>query len=225
MDMPESFYIWEDGQRNGPYSSKQIERMLEDQLITFSHECEDAQSGMLVMLDELFEPVPEEENAPADQVIEDEQPTTADDSEPPPGTLLLRCHPTILRYRKSLILAIIGIAFGLWMGPIDIWYFIGGFAISTTTIIGLLIARGTRLYIVTPRRVECIWGLIAKSSNEVLIEDIRIINIRQKGLAGLLGIGTIEFSCAGDSIDVMFTDIWKTQRVKTLVRGLQDSVE
>ena len=225
MDMPESFYIWEDDQRNGPYSSKQIERMLEDQLITFSHECEDAQSGMLVMLDELFEPVPEEENAPADQVIEDEQPTTADDSEPPPGTLLLRCHPTILRYRKSLILAIIGIAFGLWMGPIDIWYFIGGFAISTTTIIGLLIARGTRLYIVTPRRVECIWGLIAKSSNEVLIEDIRIINIRQKGLAGLLGIGTIEFSCAGDSIDVMFTDIWKTQRVKTLVRGLQDSVE
>jgi hypothetical protein len=225
MDMPESFYIWEDGQRSGPYSSKQIERMLEDQLITFSHECEDAQSGMLVMLDELFEPVPEEENAPADQVIEDEQPTTADESEPPPGTLLLRCHPTILRYRKSLMLAIIGIAFGLWMGPIDIWYFIGGFAISTTTIIGLLIARGTRLYIVTPRRVECIWGLIAKSSNEVLIEDIRIINIRQKGLAGLLGIGTIEFSCAGDSIDVMFTDIWKTQRVKTLVRGLQDSVE
>ena len=70
-----------------------------------------------------------------------------------------------------------------------------------------------------------IWGLIAKSSNEVLIEDIRIINIRQRGLTGLLGIGTIEFSCAGDSIDVMFADIWQAQRVKALVRGLQDSNE
>ena len=44
-------------------------------------------------------------------------------------------------------------------------------------------------------------------------------------LTGLLGIGTIEFSCAGDSIDVMFADIWKAQRVKALVRGLQDSNE
>ena len=223
--MPESFYIWEDGQRSGPYSSKEIERMLEDQVITFSHECEDAQSGNMVILDELFEPVPEDEDKSADQLIEEDQATTAEDPGPSPDALLMRCHPTILRYRKSLILAVIGIIYGLWMGPIDIWYFIGGFAIATIAIIGLLIARGTRLYLVTPRRVEFIWGLIAKSSNEVLIEDIRIINIRQRGLSGLLGIGTIEFSCAGDSIDVMFTDIWKAQRVKALVRELQDTMD
>lgn len=215
--MPESFYIWEDGKRSGPYSSQQIERMLEDQVITFSHECEDAQSGSMVMLDELFEAVPGDGDDRTGQAIVNEP--------SPPDALLLRAHPTILRYRKSLILAVTGIVFGLWMGPSDIWYFIGGFATSTTAIIGLLIARSTRLYLVTPRRVEFIWGLIAKSSNEVLIEDIRIINIRQNGLAGLLGIGTIEFSCAGDSIDVMFTDIWKAQRVKTLVRELQDTVE
>ena len=75
------------------------------------------------------------------------------------------------------------------------------------------------------KRQELIWGIIAKSSNEVLIEDIRIINVRQKGLSGLLGIGTIEFSCAGDSIDVMFSDVWKAQRIKTLVRELQDTRE
>jgi hypothetical protein len=223
--MPESFYIWEDGKRSGPYSCQQIERMLEDQVITFSHECEDAQSGNMVMLDELFEAVPQDGDDSTGQGIEHEPSPTVDEAEPPPDALLLRSHPTILRYKKSLILAVTGIVFGLWMGPSDIWYFIGGFAISTTAIIGLLIARGTRLYLVTPRRVEFIWGLIAKSSNEVLIEDIRIINIRQNGLAGLLGIGTIEFSCAGDSIDVMFTDIWKAQRVKALVRELQDTVE
>ena len=199
--------------------------MLEDQVITFSHECEDAQTGNMVMLDELFEPVPEDDDDPADQFIEEDQPAADEDPGPSSDALLMRCHPTILRYRKSLILAVAGIVFGLWMGPIDIWYFIGGFAVATIAIIGLLIARGTRLYLVTPRRVELIWGLIAKSSNEVLIEDIRIINIRQKGLAGILGIGTIEFSCAGDSIDVMFTDIWKAQRVKALVRELQDTME
>ncbi|MFP6874307.1 MAG: PH domain-containing protein [Verrucomicrobiales bacterium] len=223
--MPESFYIWEDGERNGPYSAKQIERMLEDQVISFSHECEDATSGRMVMLDELFEPVPENKGDPEMQGTENGEPAMADDPGLPPDALLLRGHPTTLRYRKSLILAMLGIAFGLWLGPTDIWYFIGGFAMSTLTVIGLLIARGTRVYIVTPKRVELIWGVIAKSSNEVRIEDIRIINVRKRGLAGLIGIGTIEFSSAGDSIDVMFTDIWKAQRVKTLVRGLQDKMD
>ena len=223
--MPENFYIWEDGKRSGPYSSQQIERMLEDQVITFSHECEDAQNGRMVMLDELFETVPEEEDGEAVAAIEEEQPVNSDDHFPPHDALLLRCHPTILRYWKSLLIIVAGILLGLYRGPDDIWYFIGGFSVSTTVLIGLLIVRSTCLYTVTPRRVELIWGLIAKSSNEVLIEDIRIINVRQRGLTGLLGIGTIEFSCAGDSIDVMFADIWKAQRVKALVRGLQDSNE
>ncbi len=223
--MPESFYIWEDGERNGPYSAKQIERMLEDQVISFSHECEDALTGRMVMLDELFEPVPEDGEDPEAQGTQHGQPAMADDPGPQPDSLLLRCHPTALRYRKSLILAMLGIAFGLCLGPTDIWYFIGGFAVSSLTIIGLLIARGTRVYTVTPRRVEFIWGLIAKSSNEVRIEDIRIINVRKRGLAGLIGIGTIEFSSAGDSIDVMFTDIWKAQRIKALVRELQDKMD
>ncbi len=223
--MPESFYIWEDGKRNGPYSSQQIERMLEDQVITFSHECEDAQNGRTVMLDELFETVPENEDGEAMETIEEEQSTTDEGEIPHHDSLLLRCHPTILRYRKSLAITIAGILFGLYLGPDDIWYFIGGFSVATAMLIGLLIARSTCLYTVTPRRVELIWGIIAKSSNEVLIEDIRIINVRQKGLSGLLGIGTIEFSCAGDSIDVMFSDVWKAQRIKTLVRELQDTRE
>ena len=56
---------------------------------------------------------------------------------------------------------------------------------------------------VTPKRVELVWGLLTKSSNEVRIEDIRTINVRRKGFSGLLGIGTIEFSSTGDKIDTV----------------------
>ena len=56
-------------------------------------------------------------------------------------------------------------------------------------------------------------------------EDIRTINVRRSGLAGLLGIGNVEFSSTGDGIDVEFSDIWAAQRVKLLVRDLQDGFE
>ncbi|NLT72556.1 MAG: PH domain-containing protein, partial [Verrucomicrobiaceae bacterium] len=74
----------------------------------------------------------------------------------------------------------------------------------------------------TPRRIEKITGLLARSSQEVRIEDIRAINVTCRGLIGILGIGTVDFFTTGDTAEVSFHQIWAAQKVKTLVRRLQD---
>lgn len=256
------FYIWEDEERHGPYTEGQIERMLEDRIVTFSHECENAETGETMPLDELFEIVPEgelknqstaddegeadagegeyeyedEEGEAEDGEVaweeeeweeseEEEYEGEEDDASPPPNAILFHGHPTYLRYTGLLVLAALGVAFGLWMGPNSLWYFIGGFGLAVLILIGIVIDRSTRVYIVTPKRVEVIWGLFAKSSNEVRIEDIRTINIRKEGFAGWLGVGTVEFSSTGDGIDVAFSELWAARSIKVLVRELQDEME
>ncbi len=237
--VPDRFYIWEDDERHGPYSESQVERMLEDRIISFSHQCENAGSGEMVMLDELFEAIPKNGDGANDDVEEseeevwekweDEVDKDSDEvwegDDPPPNTTLFLGHPTILRYGAALVLAALATAFGLWLGPMSLWFFIAGFGVAIITFIAVLIDRSTQVYTITPKRVELEWGLLTKSSNEVRIEDIRTINVRRRGLIGLLGIGTIEFSSTGDKIDVTFADIWAAQKVKALVRKLQDGME
>ncbi|CAN5196335.1 hypothetical protein BH23VER1_BH23VER1_09590 [soil metagenome] len=54
--------------------------------------------------------------------------------------------------------------------------------------------------------------------------DIRAINVRQRGLLGLLGVGTVEFASAGsDAIEVAFSNVRRPHRIKALVRQLQDN--
>lgn len=233
--MPSRFYIWEDDERHGPYSESQLERMLEDRIISFSHQCENASTGDMIPLDELFETFDEDETL----AIEDEGETEEEDGEEeweewqegddgdgrPPNAILFVGHPTILRYGGALALVLLATAFGLWFGSRGLWFFIGGSGVAIVTLVVVLIDRSTQVYTVTPKRVELEWGLLTKSSNEVRIEDIRTINVRRKGLTGLLGIGSIEFSSTGDKIDVTFADIWAAQRVKALVRELQDGME
>ena len=249
------FYIWEDEERHGPFTGRQVERMLEDGIISFSHECEDAATGERLSLDEMFEvddpdAPPErqggetvngceewEEEEVEEQVYDEEEEWEEEDDPDadeedweeeeglPPGTILFHGHPTLLRYAGAMALVILSATFGLWMGPRGIWFFVGGFSVAVLTLIAVLVDRSSRVYTVTPRRVELTWGLFARSSKEVRIEDIRTINVRRSGLAGLLGIGAVEFSSTGDGVDVEFSDIWAAQRVKLLVRDLQDGFE
>ena len=84
--------------------------------------------------------------------------------------------------------------------------------------------RFTQDYHIMPRRVEVITGLIARSSNEVRIVDIRSINVTCRGISGLMGIGTVDFFTSGDQPEVTFRQIWAANRVKLLVRKLQDTL-
>lgn len=82
--------------------------------------------------------------------------------------------------------------------------------------------RRRRRYAVTNKRVSAEFGIVSRTSNEVRIQDIRSMNLRQRGLSGLLGIGTVEFSSAAtDDADVIFWNTPEAEKVRNLVRSLQ----
>jgi uncharacterized membrane protein YdbT with pleckstrin-like domain len=86
------------------------------------------------------------------------------------------------------------------------------------------IKRARRLYIVTNRKVEVQTGVIVKNSNEIRVKDIRSINVTKHGLAGFIGIGSVEFSSAAtDRAEVIFVNIAGANRVRDLVTNLQDA--
>ncbi len=82
--------------------------------------------------------------------------------------------------------------------------------------------RNRRVYQVTNKRVIMEWGILARSSNELRIQDIRSINVSKNGLPGMIGIGSVEFSSAArDDADVVFANIPDADRVRDTVRSLQ----
>jgi membrane protein YdbS with pleckstrin-like domain len=86
------------------------------------------------------------------------------------------------------------------------------------------ISRARQRYIVTNRKVEIQTGLVVKSSNEVRVKDIRSINVTKHGLAGFIGIGSVEFSSAAtDRAEVIFVNIAHADRVRDLVTNLQEA--
>ena len=91
-------------------------------------------------------------------------------------------------------------------------------------LITIAVRRASMLYVVTNRKVEVRTGLFVKSSNEVRVKDIRSINVTKHGLAGFIGIGSVEFSsAASDRAEVIFVNISGADRVRDLVTNLQES--
>jgi membrane protein YdbS with pleckstrin-like domain len=130
----------------------------------------------------------------------------------------------------------------LWEGHANFWRYAGqiiwsiliGLIVAVFTFgIGLLIMpfwwwaiyaeRKKRKYIVTNKRVKVEFGLFTKSTKEVRIRDIKSINVVKKGMAGLFGIGTLEFSSAGGSgVEVAFEAINNAQKIRDMVANLQE---
>ncbi len=136
--------------------------------------------------------------------------------------LLYAGHPSIASSPFALFLVVGGITGGIWLYPLDLVFTAGGFALALLGMVYLSFIRFTRDYRITPRRVEKITGFLARSSQEVRIEDIRAINVTCRGFIGVIGIGTVDFFTTGDAAEVSFHQIWAAQKVKTLVRRLQD---
>lgn len=142
-----------------------------------------------------------------------------------PNLILYAGHPSVLSFPKSLLLIAIGIGGGLYGRTHHPGWLLAGLVFALFGVSWVLLQRSMRLYLITPRRVEIVTGLIAKNSNEVRIEDIRTINVLTPGLRGLLGVGTVEFASAGgSSVEVAFAEVHAAHRIKGLVRRLQDAM-
>jgi len=102
------------------------------------------------------------------------------------------------------------------------WLFAPGVA-GLLILVYIGIKRARQLYIVTNRKVEVQTGVIVKNSNEIRVKDIRSINVTKHGLAGFIGIGSVEFSSAAtDRAEVIFLNVAGANRVRDLVTNLQE---
>jgi membrane protein YdbS with pleckstrin-like domain len=138
-------------------------------------------------------------------------------------------RPSHWNFFWSWLLALLflaGGAFCLWLylnntpNPL---LFIPG-PIGVLLLLYIYISRARQLYVVTNRKVEIQSGLIVKSSNEIRVKDIRSVNVTKHGLAGFIGIGTVEFSSAAtDDAEVTFVNIARADRVRDLVTNLQET--
>jgi hypothetical protein len=233
------FYILRDGQKQGPLSEEEMLDSIDLGDIKRNDWCIEAASGQKRRVGEVFqtvgtvalpkkgtpEPTPRRD---IDEPSKKSEPPTPDPDISPRSErrLVYIGHPTVFTYWKSLLVAA-AMALGGYYGSTYSGYLgVIGWFWASLTVVYVLVDRSTRDYIVTSVRVEIVKGLFSKSSTEVRIDDIRAINVRTKGLLGLIGIGTVEFASAGtDVVEVAFKDVWRAHKVKVIVRRIQDQRE
>lgn len=88
----------------------------------------------------------------------------------------------------------------------------------------LLLKRKTR-YEVWPNKIVTTHGRLSKNSQEIRIRDIRGVNVRFSGFAGVFGIGDVGFDTAGGhGEEIVFRGISAAKHVKELVNRLQDEL-
>lgn len=161
------------------------------------------------------------------QVDDGETPSLVSEEDDVPFTtsgerIHLHIHPSWWAYAKPLTLfVLLGIASGLGF-QFGTSYAFAGTGLAMVTLLGIIAARFCCDYYVTDERVEVVWGLIGRSSKEVRVCDIRAIDVHEQGIMGLLGIGTVDFSSAGNAaVEVQFRYVRRAHRIKELVRDLQ----
>ncbi len=121
----------------------------------------------------------------------------------------------------------------LWEGNPSHYYYlfayiIGGililaYGLGLIIIIIALLNRKCKVFTVTDRRVKSKVGIISRVTREVLIKDIRVINLKQGILERIFGLGTIEIGSAGTAgIEVSFKGIPETPRIKEMIQKLRD---
>lgn len=160
--------------------------------------------------------VPEEETS-IEEELEDDGEFTASGER-----IYYHGHPSWWAFAKALFLfTLLGIAAGL-SSAFGSVYLLVGLALALITLFSVALFRFSCDFWVTDERVEMVWGILGRSSKEVRICDIRSIDVHEKGLSGMIGLGSVDFSSSANAgVEVQFKNIRRAHEVKELVRSLQ----
>jgi membrane protein YdbS with pleckstrin-like domain len=106
-------------------------------------------------------------------------------------------------------------------------YIIGSFlapvaGIGLFMIIYAILDRHFKEYTITTRRVKTKSGIISRTIDEVLLKNIRSVNVNQGIIERLFGLGTINIGSAGTSgIEVSFAGISNPIGIKNELQKLR----
>jgi hypothetical protein len=225
----EYYILLPDGTRTGPCAEEEILDLLESGDLDPDDQCLHAESGRIRPAGEMFHVIAPEPEPPPAPVLWQPAPFPDSSEMPAPKLrpkLLYRGSPSALNYWRSTVLAAMIFACGLLarrsLPDIFLLTQVCGSLVLLSAVLRLLRTQ----YFITSLRVEVHSGLVARSTRELRIADIRAIHVERHGLSGLLGIGTITFSSAtGSTEDVIFRQVWRASSLKKLVRRIQDSAQ
>ena len=236
--MSRQFYILRHGKKEGPLTEEEVLDSLDLGDVLPDDDCIDIKTGRTRRVGDVFQivgsgspPTQRPATAISSPVSPGEpplsrQPKPTPKAQPKPRKLLYFGHPSLLTYWRSFAVGI-AVALGGYYGSSYTGYLgLAGWLSASLILIYILIHRSSRDYFVSPLRVEVVDGIFSKNSKEVRIEDIRAINVKTRGVTGLLGVGTVEFASAGgEAIDVAFVNVGRAHKVKQLVRRVQDKTQ
>lgn len=121
----------------------------------------------------------------------------------------------------------------LWEGQPAWGYYTGAYIIATLTIFAIFpiftfvwvpFDRNSRRFTLTNRRVRSKVGVFNQKTNEVLLQDIRLLNVKYGFFERLFGLGTIEIGSAGTGkIEVMLLGIHEAEQVTKLIDRNRDA--
>ncbi len=245
LPLGDEVYVLKEGRRLGPFTVEDLLDGLESGDFSEDDVCLRAGAGDCERLRDLLD---WDEGDGADDEAgqddeEDEELEEAEEEEweepPPPrretprpagsgaaggaDRILYVGHPSVLTYPFAILALVGGVTGGIWLYRIDPIFTLAGLGLATAGLARLSFVRFTHDYRIRLRRIEVVTGFLARSSREVRITDVRSINVTCRGLAGMFGIGTVDFLTSGDEPEVSFERIWAARRIKALVRRLQDS--
>ncbi len=231
----ETVFVLKRGQKLGPFSLDELLERLETGELSEDDVCLREAATETERIRDLLDwedgtmtgdPDEEAEEEDDDEIEEEDE---AEASAPPaatsrPDRLLYSGHPSILTYPFSMLALTGGLFAGVWLYRYDVTYTLAGIGLAMVGLIRLSLVSFTHDYHIRERRIEIITGLLARSSREVRIADIRSINVTCRGLPGLIGIGTIDFLTSGDQPEVSFRQVWAARKLKQKIRRLQDAI-
>lgn len=232
----ETVFVLKGGQKLGPFTLDEVLEHLEAGELSEDDVCLREGATETERLRDLLDwdatdELDESEEEDDDEVVDDDEEGDDGDDEaelqtpgPPSDRLLYAGHPSILTYPFALLAVLGGIIGGVWLYRFDGTWTLAGMGLAMLGLIRLSLVSFTHDYHIRERRIEVITGLLARSSREVRISDIRSINVTCRGLSGMAGIGTVDFITSGDKPEVSFHKVWAARRLKQRVRRLQDAL-